>query len=46
MLDSIYHMSLKITLESHFWRENVKILPSLTQRYNAILVSLHYATNL
>ena len=25
-LDSIYHMALKITLKSHFWHENVKIL--------------------
>ena len=30
MLDSIDHMTLK----SHFWRENVKILPPFTQRYN------------
>ena len=25
---------VKITYKSHFWRENVKILPSFTQRYN------------
>ena len=30
MLDSIYHMALK----SHFWRENVNILPSFMLRYN------------
>ena len=30
MFDSIYHM----TLESHFWHENVKILPSFMQRQN------------
>ena len=28
MLDSIYHMTLKL-LKKHFWRENVKILPLL-----------------
>ena len=27
MLDSIYHMTLKL-LKPHFWHENVKILPS------------------
>ena len=30
MLDSIYHMTN--TLESHFWRKNVMILSSCTQR--------------
>ena len=30
MLDSIYHMTLKL----HFWHENVKILSSFTQRYD------------
>ena len=30
----IYHMTLKLIKTSHFWRENVKILPSVTQRYN------------
>ena len=34
MLDSIYHMTLKLIKKLHFWRENVKILPSFTQRYN------------
>ena len=34
MVDSIYHMTLKLIKKSHFWRENVKILPSLTQLYN------------
>ena len=32
MLDSIYHMTLKI-LKSHFRRENVKNLRSFKQRY-------------
>ena len=32
MLDSIYHMTLKLKIA--FLRENVKILPSFTQRYN------------
>ena len=31
MLDSIYHMTLKLI---NFWHENVEILPSLTQYYN------------
>ena len=30
MLDSFYHMTN--TLKSHFWRKNVMILPSCTQR--------------
>ena len=30
MLDSIYHMTN--TLKSHFWRKNVMILSSCTQR--------------
>ena len=30
MLDSIYHMTN--TLKSHFWRKNVIILSSYTQR--------------
>ena len=30
MLDSIYHMTH--TLKSHFWRKNVMILSSCTQR--------------
>ena len=33
MLDSIYHMTLKL-IKNAFWRENVKSLPSFTQRYN------------
>ena len=32
MLDSIYHMTLKLKIA--FLRENVKILPSFRQRYN------------
>ena len=34
MLDSIYHMTLKLLIKSFYWRENVKILPSFTQHYN------------
>ena len=33
MLDSIYHMTSEL-LKSHFWSENMKILPSLTLHYN------------
>ena len=33
MLDSTYHMTLNY-LKISFWRENLNILPSLTQRYN------------
>ena len=33
MLDSFYHRALKL-LKIAFWRENVKILPSFTLRYN------------
>ena len=32
MLDSIYHMTNKITLKSHFWPKNVIILSSSMQR--------------
>ena len=32
MLDSIYHMTFKITLKSHFCRKNVIILSLCTQR--------------
>ena len=32
MLDSIYHNDIKITLKSHFCRENVIILSLCTQR--------------
>ena len=32
-LDSIYHMTFKL-IKNTFWRENVKILLSLAQRYN------------
>ena len=31
MLDSIYHMTNKITLKSHFWHKNVIILSSCMQ---------------
>ena len=36
MLDSIYHMTLKIHLhlKLHAWCENDKILSSYVQRYN------------
>ena len=34
MLDFIYHMTLKLIKNAFFWRGNVKILPSFTQRYN------------
>ena len=34
MLDSIYHMTLKILNNHIFGVQNFKILPSFTQRYN------------
>ena len=36
MLDSIHHMTpgIKLIKNRFFWRENVKILSSFTQRYN------------
>ena len=34
MLDSIYHMILKLIKNRIHWRENVKILLSFTQGYN------------
>ena len=34
MLDSIYHMTLKLLKNCIFLRENIKILPSFTQRYS------------
>ena len=34
MLDSVYHMTLKLLKKYHFWCENIKLLPSFTQRYN------------
>ena len=38
MLDSIYHLTLKLHFhsiyKSHFWLDNVKVLPSFTQLYN------------
>ena len=33
MLDSIYQMALKL-LKIAFWRDNINILSSFTQRYN------------
>ena len=43
MLDFIYHMTLNY-LKSQFWRENVKISLSFTQRFsecdNAMLLNL------
>ena len=38
MLDSIYHMTLKI-LKIEFWNENVKSFPYFTQHYNMYNVS-------
>ena len=32
MVDSIYHMTLKLLKNRIFWRENIKILQSFTQR--------------
>ena len=40
MLDSIYHMTLKLLKKYNFWHEKIKILPSFTQQYNGI----HYVT--
>ena len=34
MLDSIYHMTLKLLKNHIFGVKNVKILPSFTQPYN------------
>ena len=34
MLDSIYHMILKLIKNRIFWPENAKFLPSFKQRYN------------
>ena len=34
MLDSVYHMTLKLIKKIAFWRENVNILPYFMQRYN------------
>ena len=39
LFDSIYCMALML-LKIVFWRENVKILPSFSQRYNGC----HYVT--
>ena len=36
MLDSIYHMTK--TLKSHFWRKNVMILSSCTQRWRRHMI--------
>ena len=36
MLDSTYHMTLKLLKNFTIGFENVKILPSLTQRYNEV----------
>ena len=32
MLDSLYHMTSKLPLKSHFWHENVNIVSLCTQR--------------
>ena len=34
MLDSIYHMTLKLLKSCIFWCKNVKIFLYFTQRYN------------
>ena len=34
MLDSNYHMTLKIINNQIFWRKNVVFLPSFLRRYN------------
>ena len=34
MLDSIYHMILQLLKKTHFWCENVKILPYFTHCFN------------
>ena len=44
MLDSIYHMTLKL-LKKHFLRENVEISPSFTQRLLHGVSSLPDATS-
>ena len=38
MLDSFYHMVLKLIEKSQVWRENVKTLQSFTQRYNQLIM--------
>ena len=45
MLDSIYHMTLKLLKKSLSWCENVKILPSFMQRYNGRHYVTHYSVN-
>ena len=40
MLDPIYHMTLKLIKNCKFWRENIKILPSFTQRYGRYYIML------
>ena len=44
MLDSIYHTTLKL-LKITFWRENIKILPPFTQRYNGRHYVLRLSVN-
>ena len=41
MLDSIYHMTLKI-LKIEFWSKNVKSFPYFTQRYNVSRKSVNH----
>ena len=45
MLDSIYHDN-RITQKSHFWRENVKIMPSFMQRHYVTLLNLQTTSGL
>ena len=40
MVDSFYHRTFKSLKKLHFWRDNLKIVPSSTQRYDGC----HYVT--
>ena len=40
MLDSIYHMKIKLLKNLFIWHDKVKMLPSLTEHHNGS----HYAT--
>ena len=46
MLDSIYHMTLRLTLKSHFCSKNVRILSLCTQscygRHNVFRKSVNH----
>ena len=50
MLDSLYHYDIQITLKSHFWCKNVKILTVYTQSFfkctmYGIAKRFHYDVN-